>query len=271
MTRHALQTTILAALALVAGGVTAAPPETGQAPGQGGPAAMQRQYPTLKDPRYGVLTPVPENGDIPPIVDVMRGGTPDDWDRAAQERGYRQQLQRIRRQFFTNRSERLRQQGLERLRSYSDPAAFVPMVQVFRNEDETVQRAIFGHVAESGEGGQAALAWLAIHDQDEGTREAAMSLMSSPASPPVLWLLEQGLRSSDHQMVSNSAVLASSLNALETIPLLIAGQVSGASTATSGDLAWIAVQNQTAYVQSLQAVTGNASGAYVPVMGVLSE
>ncbi len=58
---------------------------------------------------------------------------------------------------------------------------------------------------------------------------------------------------------------------LEAIPLLIATQVTQTPRDQTGDLAWIAVQKQTVYVQRLDAVAGNAAGAYQPVLGVLTE
>jgi hypothetical protein len=265
---------------MVAAGLAAAPsaataqtsPDTPAAtPPASAPESLEQQYPRLKDPRYGLFTPISENGDIAPIIDMLHGTTPADLARRAEQRQYQQQLQAIRRQHFRHRSERVRDKGLEMLKEFTDPAAFVPMVQTLRAEDDVVRVAMLDHFVTQDEAGQGALAWTAIFDPDEALRSEATRRLTTPPADPVLFYLDQALRSPDHMVASNAAVLTNTLGVVDAIPLLISAQVSASANADQGDLAWIAIQTQTAYVQSLETVVGDSSAAFVPVVGTVNE
>ena len=65
--------------------------------------------------------------------------------------------------------------------------------------------------------------------------------------------------------------LAGALGALETIPLLIFAQVTGDAVPESGDLAWILVGTQKAYVAEVYPVVGDGAAAFVPIPGVVQE
>jgi hypothetical protein len=98
--------------------------------------------------------------------------------------------------------------------------------------------------------------------------------MVSPADEPVKYLLNKALRTEDHEVMCAAATVAGALSVTSAIPLLIFGQaaVSGGDGGEGqGDLAWIAIQTQQAYVQSLVPVVGDSSAAFQPVIGIVSS
>ena len=72
-------------------------------------------------------------------------------------------------------------------------------------------------------------------------------------------------------MAGNAGALAGTLNALETIPLLIFAQATEDEPEDTGDLAWIAVQTQQAYIAELEPIVGGGAGAFAPVPGIASD
>jgi hypothetical protein len=96
--------------------------------------------------------------------------------------------------------------------------------------------------------------------------------MVGPPARPVLRVLDMTLRSPKHQIANNAGLVAGSIGALETIPLLIVGQnTRDPRPSDEGDLAWIAIQTQTAFVSGLVPVVGDSAGAFQPVVGVVNE
>ncbi|MCP3904687.1 MAG: hypothetical protein GY715_13755 [Planctomycetes bacterium] len=225
------------------------------------------------DPRYGLLTPIPDRGGVPPISSLLGVPSERELEWRARARNYEKQLSGIRRVHFgRSRSERLRAEGFERLREFTDPAAFRPMIEVTGGEADDVRLAVLDHLRDQGDEGQAALAWVAIHDRNDAIRNEAMNRMATPVSVPVLRVLDQALRSNVHRVASNAGWLSGAMNALETIPLLIFSQATrDPAPQDEGDLAWIAIQTERAYVQDLVPVVGDSSGAFMPVVGTVSE
>ncbi|MHC4590967.1 MAG: hypothetical protein ACYTAQ_17015 [Planctomycetota bacterium] len=132
----------------------------------------------------------------------------------------------------------------------------------------TVRRPCF---AGQGDDGQAALAWVAIHDDDERIRHEAARRLVAPASKPVLRVLDHGLRSPVHEIANNAGTVAGATFALETIPLLIFAQATADPVEDEGDLAWILVATQTAYVAGIDPIVGSGSGAFAVIPGVVQE
>jgi hypothetical protein len=128
------------------------------------------------------------------------------------------------------------------------------------------------HFAAHGDQGQGALAWVVIYDKDTAIRNEAMRRMTMPAPEPVCYLVDRALRSSNIDAINASSVLVNAFNITQAIPLLIFGQVavSGAQQ-TSGDLAWIAIQTQHAFVAGLVPVVGDGVGAFQPIIGVVTD
>lgn len=251
-------------------------PQTVQAP-TAQPSSSRYQQ---TDPRYGLLTPLPENGGLPPIVDMLYGPTPQELDFRARSRDYAKQIGLIRHKHFGDkRVPEIRQAGLEQLREFTDPAAFRPMFEELRREDDEIRLALLDHFASQGELGQAALAWVAIYAANEektAEREAALRneatrRMTQPPSIPVIQVLDGALRSQTHRVANNAGALAGSLNALQTIPLLIFAQVTGDAVREQGDLAWIAIGTQQLFVVDVNPVVGNGVVAFEPVVSVINE
>ncbi len=227
---------------------------------------------TQDDPRYGLLTPIPDRGAVPPIVEMLDGPTADELRYRARVRQYAKQIRQIRHTYLGNkRAEELRAEGIKRLREFTDPAAFKPLITELEREEQDVRLAVLDHFTEQGEPGQAALAWVAITDHDGAIRHEATRLMTRPASRPVLAVLDSALRSPKHTIANTAGGVAGALGALQTIPLLIFAQATADSASNDGDLAWIAIQTQQAFVQRLEPVVGSGVGAFQPVMGVVSE
>ena len=189
-------------------------------------------------------------------------------------REYAKQIRAIRHKHFGDvKIQSIREAGISLLREFTDPAAFAPMIEELKREKDDVRLAVLDHFAQHGDEGQAALAFVAIYDESAAMRNEALRRMVSPASEPVRYVLNGALRSTKDQVANAAANLAGSLNVIQTIPLLIFAQATAtqADGAGEGDLAWVAFQTQRAFVAGLQPVVGDASGAFQPIMGVVSE
>lgn len=247
--------------------------QTGDPASQNPIAPLQTLRPTQSDPGdIELLSPLPDNGTVPPIVQ-WNPEYEQELAYRARVRGYERQFKIIRHKYFGNRKlPSLRQQGFDELTEFTDPAAFKPMVRVLAREKDDVRLAVLDHLAQQDEDGMAVLAWIAITDDDQAIRHEASKRLSAPASDRVLEQLDMALRSSDHTVAMHAAVLAGTLDAVEVIPLLIFAQAAGTpANQQTGDLAWIAIETQRAYVAGVVAVAGDASGAFQPIIGKISE
>jgi len=252
----------LVAVGLVSAAAVGAPPPgaPGATDAPESPAAPER------------LKPLAVDEPIPPIVVLPKADVPDPLARRAKAREYEQRIRKIAFQHLRSRVPEVRAEGVAQLLELTDPVAFEPLIEVLGDhEDDTVRLLVLDHLASQGDEGQVALARLAVTTEDSAFRDETIGRIATPPSPPVLAVLDEALRSSNHQVAANAGTLAGALHALETIPLLINAQVAQTPRGTRGDLAWIAVQKQTVYVQSLNAVVGSASGAFQPVPAVLTE
>jgi hypothetical protein len=227
----------------------------------------------LDDPRIGLLTPIPAQGAVPPIVGMLNGVPDHVLAQRAQTRAYAEQIRRIKREHLgTIRKPQIRAEGIRQLREFTDPAAFAPLIQELRNEKDDVRLAVLDHLAGQGQAGQAALAWMAIYEASPSLRYEAMGRMVSPPPGTVLQIVDGALRSGDHAVANAAGALAGALNIIESIPLLIFAQATATPTPQDqGDLAWIAVGTQITYVQNVEPVVGSGAGAFAPVMGVINE
>ncbi len=224
------------------------------------------------DPRYGILSPIPDRGGVPPIVDMLTRPSEGQLALRARSRQFTQQIRAIRHEYLGKiRVLPVRTQGLAQLREFTDPAAFMPLIRELTGEADDVRLGLLDHFATLGDDAQAALGWLAIYDHDPAIRHEALTRMVSPAGLPVLNVLDQALRHHRHEIANNAGFVAGALNALETIPLLIFAQATADPVDSQGDLAWIAIQTQTAYVQRIEAVTGDGAGGFRPILGIVTE
>lgn len=246
------------------------PPSESEQPRPEVPAAPST---TQEDPRYGLLTPIPEQGGLPPIYSKLYGITAEELRHRAQVRDYTRQIRQIRQKHFGSlKSENLRAQGMAQLSEFTDPASFIPLISELANERDDVRLALLDHFKSQGEEGQAALAHVVIYDKDTAIRNEALRRMTAPAPQPVLYMVDQALRSKDADAANAAAVIVNALDIYRAIPLLIFAQVSVTGPAEpAGDLAWIAIQTQRAYVAGLVPVVGNNAGGFQPIIGVVSE
>ncbi len=112
---------------------------------------------------------------------------------------------------------------------------------------------------------------MAIYDHDPAIRNEALTRMVSPPQRPVLNVLDQALRQHRHVIANNAGMVAGALNALQTIPLLIFAQATADPIESQGDLAWIAIETQHAYVQRIEPIVGDGAGAFQPILGIVTD
>ena len=220
------------------------------------------------------LSPVPDVGGLPAIYSKDYEPTAEELKQRAVVRDYGRQIRLIRHKHFGEiKIEQVRAQGIAQLVEFTDPAAFAPLIEELAREKDDVKLALLDHFGRQGDQGQAALAWEAIFDRDPAIRNEAMKRMVSPAPEPVLYILNSALRSDRNDVVNNAATLTNALNIIDAIPLLILAQAAITDTGggEKGDVAWIAIQTERAFVSGLQPVVGDASGAFSPIVGILHE
>ena len=224
------------------------------------------------DPRYGLLSPIPDRGGIPPIVDLLANSAQGRIASRARSRQFTRQIRAIRHEHLGKiRNPQSRSEGIAQLREFTDPAAYMPLIRELTDEADDVRLTLLNHFATLSEHGQAALAWIAIYDHDPAIRNEALTRMVSPPQRPVLNVLDQALRQHRHSIANNAGMLAGALNALEAIPLLIFAQATADPIESQGDLAWIAIETQHAYVQRIETVAGDGAGAFRPILGLVTD
>lgn len=218
-----------------------------------------------------LLAPIPAVGGVPPITDPP--GDPEAmlFGARAEQRSYERVLRDLcHRSFRTQRAD-VRADGLAQLRQFTDPASFEPMIMVLAREAPEIRRAMLDHFAESGDYGQAALAYVAISDPDRTFRHEATTRIRRPACDAVMRVVDAALRQKRHDFVNNAGALAGNLNILAAIPPMIFGQVADDPVRGTGDLAWIAIGTTKTYVANVVPIVGDNSGAFAPVIGSVIE
>lgn len=252
----------IAALACAPGMATppVAPPTAGK-PAAAKPAELTRQRVPAN-----LLKPIPAKGGVPPMVPARK----ERFDPAI-VRGFEAQFRALRSRSFTTQHAPTRTAGIEQLRAFTDPASFEPMWLVLGQEKDDVRLAVLDHYARQGEPGQAALAWVAIRGKSKEIRAEATRRVQRPPTESVLAVLDEALRSTEHEVVNNAGLLAGAVHAIEALPALIFAQFAQDTAATEGDLAWIAIGTTRSYVANVIPVTGDNSGAFQPVIGQVYE
>lgn len=212
-------------------------------------------------------------------------------------------LQRIKNLYFGTQTNRaLRQEGIMKLREFTDPGLFPTLLEQLKGEQRDVRKALLEHLADQRTvEADATLAWAVVHDDDEWFRTEAQTRLAQrlaerkaagePGTPrPVQFAIGEALRQGGGETADASganpltpraermkraAQAAANLGITELVPLLIAGQLGGASAGTGGleegDLAWILVGRQRAYVSDLEPIVGENAVAFDPELSVLTE
>ena len=223
-------------------------------------------------PQFATPQTIPDRGAVPPVVDPQLVESVHDMALAAEYGPYKRQLRALARRYFTNRrNSEIREEGYTQLQGFTDTGALFAMPFTLDRQKPDVIEAMFDHMASSGSNGQAALAWTAIHHENEEIRAQATNRISATDDPLVLAVIEHGLRDTRHAVVNAAGKLAGTINAFQTIPLLIFSQYSRDEVRSQGDLAWIAIGTQQSYVQNLIPVAGNEAGGFQPVIGTITE
>lgn len=206
---------------------------------------------------------------------------------AAQQKSRRaveKELRKLRFEHFGQmRNQAIRQEGVVKLRTYTDPAIFPAMVEIFGREKPDVKIALMDQfeVAECPEG-DGSIAWYAVHDKDVTVKEAALDRLSRriPKDPQALQVTKlvifEGLSSGNEDTIASAAKISELLKIADALPWLIATQVSGAGASTGGAverdgaLAYIVVGQQTAFVSDLTPVVSDNAVAFDPQLSVLT-
>ena len=124
-----------------------------------------------KAPPQALLTPLPDRGGVPAIVDMTKGPSEAELAHRARARRYTQQIRAIRHKHFGSiKVPAIRAEGIEQLAEFVDPAAYRPLLEELAREQDDVRLAILDHLTTGDDAGQAALAWVAIPDETAAMR-----------------------------------------------------------------------------------------------------
>jgi hypothetical protein len=182
------------------------------------------------------------------------------------------------------RNTQVRQEGILKLREYNTPAAYLAMGEVFEREALDVRVAIIDMLADAGTmESRSALAWISVHDPlREARQQAAEKIRAAGAlddatRAALRAVVYSALRENNKEMIARGVHLADIADIVEIIPWLITAQLqsprssSGSGQVRRGDLAWIFVGQQVAYISDLEPVVADAAVAFDPQISVLNE
>lgn len=263
-----------ARLALLAGFVLAIIPSAhGQPATTPSPAPEQAPPPATPTPAPKVSPDTPEDDSF--ITDQ---------DARKRKNEMERELKKIRlKHFGSMRKVEIRQEGIAKIRQFTDPLVFPALVKIFEKEKHDVRLAILDHLLDQNSPeGDVSIAWIAAFDRDEVVRSEALSRLVQhvqPGLPPpvrIKYMIMQGLRSDSPEKQQGAAQLAETLKFFDAIPWLITAQFGGAGTSTgsvpdpTGDLAYIVIGQQTAFVSDLTPVVGDSAVAFDPTLSTLT-
>jgi hypothetical protein len=188
--------------------------------------------------------------------------------------------------FGQMRNESIRQEGILKLRKFDNPALFSSLIEIFGREQMDVRNALLDMFADSkAREGDTALTWVGVFDESPEVRASAIKRLKTRIKeegevPETTKLVcYEGIRSGRPAAMAAAAQLANNLDIIEAIPWLINGQVQGSPAGGGGptydehkgDLAWIMVGTQTAFVSDLTPVVGPSAVAFDPQLSVITE
>lgn len=210
--------------------------------------------------------------EVPPLADQMELPADVELDARAEARDYASDIRQLRRKHFGRiENAEIRARGIEQIAEFTDPAAFLILFDELGSEQDDVRLALLDHYKSQGDWGQAALGFIVLHTDDEAMHYESLKRIEGPVGPPLLNVIDAGLRS-DHDFVANMAGrLAGHLDIFDAIPLLIHGQARNGPIRRTGDQAWILVGNQRAFIRALVPIVGENGAAFMPVPGVLTD
>jgi hypothetical protein len=233
-------------------------------------------------------------GDVPAWV-AQQIQNPDDprvkeyAKRQKSKKQLEKELFKIRHEFIHNiKKTELRQIGIHKIRSYTQPYIYESLVTTFEKEGDDVRQAVFEHLADQkNDEADTTIAWFGVFGKRPETRADATSALKvrlkdiksgDQVSNSVKTVVAQGLRSGDNKELSAAAGLAQQLKLVEAIPMMINAQVQGQQVATGGgngddgrSLAWIQIGTQQAFVSDLTPVVGDSAVAFDPTVSVITS
>jgi hypothetical protein len=192
--------------------------------------------------------------------------------------GYEREIKRLRGRFFRGiRGTEVRQVGMRRMRAYTDPAAFPLLTELLFPEGEDVRDAVLDHLAGlRTDEADAAIAWEAVYGADESDRAASLGTLERVrdergVSRLVEDVVRSGLREPDPTIPIEATRAAASLGLFDLIPIIAQAQVASRGGERQGDLAWIMVGTQRAFVSDVQPIVADGAVAFDPQLSVVSE
>jgi len=205
---------------------------------------------------------------------------------AEQQRARREkelELIRFRKQYFGGNSRETRQVGLAVLREkYNDPELYPLLLEVLEHDRPDVQEGLLDMFADAEtDEGDATLAWQAVFGPKESVRDAAAERLYARVgevggvSDRIRLVVAAGLQKEKDSEVIAAAGIAETLSLYEMVPLMIAAQVSGSQVGAGGEragnLGWIIVAQQQAFVSDLQPVVSDSAVGFDPTLDVVTE
>ncbi len=201
-------------------------------------------------------------------------------------------LKKLRFVYFRHGSnERLVSVGLAKLRELNAVENYPILCDLFLDEPgevgSTVRSAVLDMFAKRRDDvGDTTLAWLGVFAKGEATRTAAIERLQSRRSElthapdAAARVVEVAMQSKRDWAMQRAADMAGILDIVEAIPLLISAQAGigglggaggGGATQPKGDLAYIAIAKQVAFVADLQPVVAEGAVGFDPTLGVVNE
>lgn len=194
------------------------------------------------------------------------------------------ELAKLRATYFRGtRNVEQRQVGISKLRTYTSHEAYPPLLKVFEREGEDVQRAIIQMLVEQGTPeADATLAWATVMLNNADFRANARvglveRISTAGVTQPMYNVLDMALQGESESRANAAADIADQFEILGLIPRLITAQFSGnpggggGESDRDGDLAFIAIGRQVAFVSDLTPVVADSAVGFDPTISVVNE
>lgn len=179
--------------------------------------------------------------------------------------------------FRETRDTAKREAGLTKLRGFTDPAAFAPMIDILADQRDDVLLTILDVFEASPSGlGEGSLAGAMLHFKSPTAQAAAATRLAARiASHGVLnsetrGVLDAAIRGSDDRARLAALEFIDNNNLVEFIPSLISGQTFTRNDDSGGDTASITTGTELTYVRSVRAVVAGNVVAFDPEIGYLN-
>lgn len=206
---------------------------------------------------------------------------------AAQKKAQREkelELRRFRKEYFGQGvTEETRQVGMAVIREkYNTPELFPLLLETFEHDGEATLGLLDMFADNADDDGDATLAWEAVFAGEGTIRDAARERLigrvhaAGKVPNQVKMVVAAGLQKDVDSEVTSAAGLAEFFNLYEMVPLMIAAQVNtggaqGGSREGTGNLGWIIIAQQQAFVSDLQPVVSNGAVGFDPTLSVATE